>query len=169
MRSASPPRPTASARRSGTRRRQTPSPSCFRPTLETFAAEHMERHSPRWKPSNTAVDTSFLKSAILPAFGHLRVGSVVRADVARVFHEYGRRKAEAANAVMRCCVPCWAAPSPGAIGPKPPGIPIRVLSAIEGRRAGGSSARTVRRSSAWSFTASKPEARSRSRRCGRGC
>ena len=35
---------------------------------------------------------SYLNSAILPALGHLRVGSVVRADIARFFHEYGRRK-----------------------------------------------------------------------------
>ena len=34
---------------------------------------------------------------ILPALGHLRVGSVVRADIARFFHEYGRRKPGGAN------------------------------------------------------------------------
>ena len=32
-----------------------------------------------------------------PALGHLRVGSVVRADIARFFHEYGRRKPGGAN------------------------------------------------------------------------
>ncbi len=40
---------------------------------------------------------SYLDSAILPALGHLRVGSVVRADIARFFHEYGRRKPGGAN------------------------------------------------------------------------
>ena len=40
---------------------------------------------------------SYLNSAILPTLGHLRVGSVVRADVARFFHEYGRRKSGGAN------------------------------------------------------------------------
>ena len=40
---------------------------------------------------------SYLTSAILPALGHLRVGAVVRADVARFFHEYGRRKPVGAN------------------------------------------------------------------------
>ena len=40
---------------------------------------------------------SYLNSAILPAIGHLRVGSVVRADIARFFHEYGRRKPGGAN------------------------------------------------------------------------
>ena len=40
---------------------------------------------------------SYLNSAILPALGHLRVGSVVRADIARFFHEYGRRKPGGAN------------------------------------------------------------------------
>ena len=40
---------------------------------------------------------SYLDSAILPALGHLRVGSIVRADIARFFHEYGRRKPGGAN------------------------------------------------------------------------
>ena len=40
---------------------------------------------------------SYFNSAILPALGHLRVGTVVRADVARFFHEYGRRKPGGAN------------------------------------------------------------------------
>ena len=40
---------------------------------------------------------SYLNSAILPALGHLRVGAVVRADIARFFHEYGRRKPGGAN------------------------------------------------------------------------
>ena len=40
---------------------------------------------------------SYLNSAILPALGHLRIGAVVRADVARFFHEYGRRKPGGAN------------------------------------------------------------------------
>ena len=40
---------------------------------------------------------SYVNSAILPALGHLRVGSMVRADVARFFHEYGRRKPGGAN------------------------------------------------------------------------
>lgn len=35
--------------------------------------------------------------AILPALGHLRVGSVVRADIVRFFREYGRRKPGGAN------------------------------------------------------------------------
>ena len=39
----------------------------------------------------------YLNSAILHALGHLRVGSVVRADIARFFHEYGRRKPGGAN------------------------------------------------------------------------
>ena len=40
---------------------------------------------------------SYLNSAILPVLGHLRVGSVARADIARFFHEYGRRKPGHAN------------------------------------------------------------------------
>ena len=44
-----------------------------------------------------AATNSYLNSAILPAIGHLRVGSMVRADVARFFHEYGRRKPGGAN------------------------------------------------------------------------
>ena len=35
--------------------------------------------------------------AILPALGHHRVGSVVRADIAPFFHEHGRRRPGGAN------------------------------------------------------------------------
>ena len=67
------------------------------PTLTKFAAEYVERRSPSWKPSTVKATRSYLNSAILPALGHLRVGSVVRADIARFFHEYGRRKPGGAN------------------------------------------------------------------------
>ncbi len=67
------------------------------PTLAKFAAEYVERRSPSWKPSTLAATMSYLDSAILPAVGHLRVGSAVRADIARFFHEYGRRKPGGAN------------------------------------------------------------------------
>ena len=67
------------------------------PTLAKFAAEYVERRSPSWKPSTVDATMSYLNSAILPALGHLRIGSVVRADIARFFHEYGRRKPGGAN------------------------------------------------------------------------
>ena len=67
------------------------------PTLTKFAAEYVERRSPSWKPSTVKATLSYLNSAILPALGHLRVGSVVRADIARFFHEYGRGKPGGAN------------------------------------------------------------------------
>ena len=67
------------------------------PTLTKFADEYVERRSPSWKPSTVKATLSYLNSAILPALGHLRVGSVVRADIARFFHEYGRRKPGGAN------------------------------------------------------------------------
>ena len=67
------------------------------PTVTKFAAEYVERRSPSWKPSTIKATMSYLNSAILPAIGHLRVGSVVRADIARFFHEYGRRKPGGAN------------------------------------------------------------------------
>ncbi|MCY3822115.1 MAG: site-specific DNA-methyltransferase [Gammaproteobacteria bacterium] len=67
------------------------------PTLTKFAAEYVERRSPSWKPSTVAATMSYLNSAILPAVGHLRDGAVVRADIARFFHEYGRRKPGGAN------------------------------------------------------------------------
>ncbi|GEM_PF-4326034 len=67
------------------------------PTLTKSAAEYVERHSPSWKPSTLKPTMSHLNGAILPAPGHLRVGSVVRADIARFFHEYGRRKPGGAN------------------------------------------------------------------------
>ena len=67
------------------------------PTLTKVAAEYVERRSPSWRPSTVKATLSYLNSAILPALGHLRVGSVVRADIARFFHEYGRRKPGGAN------------------------------------------------------------------------
>ena len=65
--------------------------------LTKFAAEYVEQRSPSWKPSKVKVTLSYLNSAILPALGHLRVGSVMRADIARFFHEYGRRKPGGSN------------------------------------------------------------------------
>ena len=67
------------------------------PTVAKFAAEYVERRSPSWKPSTVDATMGYLNSAILPALGHLRIGSVVRADIARFFHEYGRRKPGGAN------------------------------------------------------------------------
>ena len=68
------------------------------PTLTKFAAEYVERRSSSWKPSTVKATLSYLNSsAILPALGHRRVGAVVRADIARFFHEYGRRKPGGAN------------------------------------------------------------------------
>ena len=67
------------------------------PTLTKFATEYVERRSPSWKPSTVEATSVYLYSVILPALGHFRVGSVVRADIARFFHEYGRRKPGGAN------------------------------------------------------------------------
>ncbi len=67
------------------------------PMLTKFAAEYVKRRSPSWKSSTVKAALSYLNSAILPALGHLRVGSVVRTDIARFFHEYGRRKPGGAN------------------------------------------------------------------------
>ena len=66
-------------------------------TLTKFAAENVQRRSPSWKPSPIKTTMSYLKSAILPALGHVHVGPVVRADIARFFHKYGRRKPGGAN------------------------------------------------------------------------
>ena len=65
------------------------------------------------KPSTKATIVIFLDSAIQPALGHLRLGSIARADIARFFHGYRRRKPGGAN---RChdilrnmfhCVVAW--------------------------------------------------------------
>ena len=66
-------------------------------TLKKFATEYVRRRSPAWKPSTVQTTLIYLNSAILPALGHLRVGSVAHADVARFFHEYGRTKPGGAN------------------------------------------------------------------------
>ena len=67
------------------------------PTLARFAGEYVERRSPAWKPSTAETIRIYLNSAILPALGPLRVGSAVRADIARFFHTYGRSKPGGAN------------------------------------------------------------------------
>ena len=48
-------------------------------------------------PSTLKATMSYPNSAILPALGHLRVGLVECADIARFFQEYGRRKLGGAN------------------------------------------------------------------------
>ncbi|MDD9980459.1 MAG: hypothetical protein OXU81_03720 [Gammaproteobacteria bacterium] len=111
------------------------------PTLKTFAAEYVERRSPRWKPSTKATVVIFLDSAILPALGHLRLGSIARADVARFFHEYGHRSRAARTAVMTYCATCAIALSPWAIGPKLPRTPVPAPHATAARRGGSCSAR----------------------------
>ena len=65
--------------------------------LTKFASEYIERRSPSWKSSTEKATKSYFNSAILPALGQLRVGSVLRADIARFFQEYGRRKPGSAN------------------------------------------------------------------------
>ena len=114
------------------------------PTLAKLAAEYVERRPPSWKPSTLKATMSYLNSAILPAIGHLRVGAVVRADIACFFHEYGRRKPDGANrSHMIYCATCSTAQSRGAIGPKPQGTRARASSAIGDRRAGDCSVRTI--------------------------
>ena len=144
--------------------RQTLSPSG--PTLSRFAAEYIERRSPSWKPSTVKATMSYLNSAILPALGHLRVGSVARADVARFFHEYGHRRPGGANRcheILRNLFDC-------AVGwghrPEAPGTPARASSATGDRRAVGCSERTILPNSAWSCADSKANGPYGSRRCG---
>ena len=79
-------------------------PPASGPTLARFATEYVERRSPSWKPSTHAATKSYLRHAILPALGALRVDAVTRAAVARWFHEYGRRRpggANRAHAILR--------------------------------------------------------------------
>ena len=82
-------------REKGGRKSLPPPPSG--PTLAKFAAEYVKRRSPAWKPSTRDSIMSYLDSAVLPALGHLRVSAVARADVARFFHGYGRRRPGGAN------------------------------------------------------------------------
>ena len=135
------------------------------PTLAKFAVEYVERRSPSWKPSTVEATTSYLNSAILPALGHLRIGSVVRADIARFFHEYGRRKPGGANRSHDILRTCSTVPSCGATGPKPPGIPPRESSVTVVRRVGACSARKIWPSWARSCANTKLKARYALRRC----
>lgn len=67
------------------------------PTLLRFALEYLERRSPAWKPNTRRVVQTYLRCSILPALGGVRVGAATRADVARWFHAYGRRRPGGAN------------------------------------------------------------------------
>lgn len=88
-------------------------PPASGPTLARFAAEYVERRSSSWKPSTHRATMSYLNQAILPALGLLRVDAVTRADVARWFHEYGRRRsggADRAHDILRdmfACTIAW--------------------------------------------------------------
>ena len=55
------------------------------------------RHPARVSISTTRSPESALLRQSARQSGHLRLGSFVRADVARFFHEYGRRKPSGAN------------------------------------------------------------------------
>ena len=59
-----------------------------------FDAEYVELRSPSWKPPTVEATLSYLNSAILPVFGHLRVSSMVRSGLAGLYHEYGRYNLE---------------------------------------------------------------------------
>ena len=67
------------------------------PTVRTFVSTFLADCAERWKPATRRAHADGMRRFILPAIGHLRVGSVVRADIARFFHEYGRRKPGGAN------------------------------------------------------------------------
>ena len=72
-------------------------PPASGPTLARFATEYVERCSPAWKPSTRKATMSYLRHAILPVIGALRVNAVTRADVARWLYEYGRERPGGAN------------------------------------------------------------------------
>ncbi len=72
-------------------------PNAARSRVFHFRRDGAPRRVTLGKPEMVKATMSYLNSAILPAPGHLRVGPVVRADIARFFHEYGRRKPGGAN------------------------------------------------------------------------
>ena len=112
-------------------------PPASGPTLARFAVEYVERRSPAWKPSTHASTMSYLRHAILPALGALRVDTVTRADVARWFHEYGRERPGGANRAHDILRDMFARASPGAIAPRPQATPVPASCAIAARRAAG--------------------------------
>ena len=72
-------------------------PPASGPTLARFATEYLERRGPAWTASSRRTTETYLRSAILPTLGHMRVDAMTRGDVARWFHEYGRRSPGGAN------------------------------------------------------------------------
>ena len=66
-------------------------------TDDEFAAEYVERGSASSKASTFKATLSYHNSAVPPPLGHVRVASIVRADIARIFREYGCRKPRGAD------------------------------------------------------------------------
>ena len=135
------------------------------PTLAKFTVEYVEKRSPSSKPSAVKATLSYLNSAILPALGHLRVGSVVRANITPIFHEYGRRKPGGTNRshdFLRNSFDCAIA---WGHRPEADGNPCKGMFATGDRRAGGCSAWKTWRGWVRFRTSARTRARFASRRC----
>lgn len=67
------------------------------PLFRDFARLHRERRGLKWKPSTLQCYDSYLRTALLPAFGRKRLIEITRVEVARWFHRYSRRTPGGAN------------------------------------------------------------------------
>lgn len=57
------------------------------PTVEAFAQRYLEEHAvPHKRPSSVEQDRGYIRRAIVPRLGRLRIDKVIRADVAALHH-----------------------------------------------------------------------------------
>lgn len=70
------------------------------PTFAVFARTYLERKAAAWKPSGQRTTAVYLRSTLLPFFGDMTLDQITTADVARWFHDYGRRRPGGANRAL---------------------------------------------------------------------
>lgn len=70
------------------------------PLFLAFCAEHESRHGPMLKPSGLRTYRSYVRTQLIPAFGHMPVGEISRRDVLRWFEDYSASSPGGANRAL---------------------------------------------------------------------
>lgn len=70
------------------------------PLFVAFCAEHENRHGPTLKPSGLRTYRSYVRTQLIPAFGHMPVGEIARLDVQRWFETYSATSPGGANRAL---------------------------------------------------------------------
>lgn len=70
------------------------------PLFVAFCAEHESRHGPTLKPSGLRTYRSYVRTQLIPVFGHMPIGEVSRLDVLRWFETYSETSPGGANRAL---------------------------------------------------------------------